>query len=69
MRFSQGSIPEILVWKKITIYKVIQRLIDPCEKCNNILGGHDLFLVRSKLEAMAIYVVKQAFGNDIMASV
>ena len=46
--------------------------IYPCEKCINILGGHawrNIFIACSKPEAMAIYVVKQAFGNDIMASV
>jgi hypothetical protein len=46
--------------------------IDPCEKCINILGGHawsNIFMACSKLEAMALYVVKQDCGNDIMASV
>ena len=46
--------------------------IDPCEKRINILGGHawrHFFMASSKLEAMAIYVVKQACGNDILASV
>ena len=46
--------------------------IDPCEKCINIIGGHawrNLFMACSKLEAMAIYVVKQACGNNIMACV
>ena len=46
--------------------------IDPCEKRINILGGHawrHFFMACSKLEAMAIYVVKQACGNDIMACV
>ena len=46
--------------------------IDSCEKCINILGGHALrnfFMACSKLEAMAIYVIDQACGNDIMASV
>ena len=41
--------------------------IDPCEKHNNILGGHawqKLFRACSKLEAMAIYVVKSANAND-----
>ena len=36
------------------------------------LDGHawrHFFMAYSKLEAMAIYVVKQACGNDIMASV
>ena len=45
--------------------------IDPCKKCINILGGHawrNFSMACSKLEAMAIYVVKQACGNDIMAS-
>jgi hypothetical protein len=35
--------------------------IDPCKKCINKLGGHawqNYFLACSKLEAMAIYVVK-----------
>ena len=44
--------------------------IDPCEKHNNILGGHvwfNFFIVRRKLEALAIYVVKQACGHDIIA--
>ena len=43
--------------------------IDPCENCINILGGHawrNFFMACSKHEAMAIYVVKQACGNDIM---
>ena len=46
--------------------------IDPCEKRFNIPGEHawrHLFMACSKLEAMVIYVVKQACGNDIMASV
>ena len=46
--------------------------IDPCEKRINIPGGHawrHFFMACSKLEAMAIYVVKQACGNDIMACV
>jgi hypothetical protein len=29
----------------------------------------DIFMARSKLEAMAIYVVKSANANDIMPSV
>ena len=36
------------------------------------LGGHawrHVFMASSKLEAMAIYVVKQACGNEIMPSV
>ena len=43
-----------------------------CEKRINSLGGHawhNFIMVCSKLEAMAIYVVKQACGNDIMAYV
>ena len=46
--------------------------IDPCEKHNNIPGGHawrHVFMVFRKLETMAIYLVKQACGNDILASV
>ena len=46
--------------------------IDPCEKRNNIPGGHawrHLFMACNKLEAMAIYLVKQACGNDKQASV
>ena len=48
--------------------------IDPCEKRINILGGHAwqhfLWLVACrKLEAMAVYLVKQAFGNDKLACV
>ena len=46
--------------------------IDPCEKRIIIPGGHawrHFFMACSKLKAMAIYVVKQACGNDIMASV
>ena len=46
--------------------------IDPCKKRINILGGHasrHFFMTGSKLEAIAIYVVKQACGNDILASV
>ena len=46
--------------------------IDPCEKRINIPGGHALrhvFIACSKLEAMAIYLVKQACGNDKLASV
>ena len=42
---------------------------DPCEKRNNIPGGHawrHFFITCSKLEAMAIYLVKQACGNDIL---
>ena len=40
--------------------------IDPCEKRINIPGGHawrHVFMSCSKLEAMAIYVVKQACVN------
>ena len=46
--------------------------IEPCEKCTNILGGHAdnfFFLTFSKFEAMVIYIVKQASGHDIWASV
>ena len=38
--------------------------IDPCEKHINIPGGHacrQFFMACSKLEAMAIYLVKLAF--------
>ena len=41
--------------------------IDPCEKHNYIPGGHawrHFFMACSKLQAMAIYLVKQACGND-----
>ena len=46
--------------------------IDPCEKFVNIIGGHawrNFFMACSKLEAMAIHVVKHGCGNGIMASV
>ncbi len=46
--------------------------MDPYEKFNNVPGGHtwqQAFMACSKLEAMAIYLVKQACGNDILASV
>ena len=46
--------------------------IDPCEKRINIQGGHawgHLFMAFSKLEAMAIYLVKRACGNDKLACV
>ena len=39
----------------------------PCEKRINIPGGHacrHFFMACSKLEAMAIYLVKQACVND-----
>ena len=42
--------------------------IDPCEKRIDYSGGHALghvFMACSKLEAMTIYLVKQACGNDI----
>ena len=42
--------------------------IDPYEKRIDSPGGHALahvFMTCSKLEAMAIYLVKQALGNDI----
>ena len=47
--------------------------IDPCEKRINIslinIDGHawqHFFMTCSKLDAMAIYLVKQACGNDIL---
>ena len=43
----------------------------PCEK-RMIPDGHawrHFFMACSKLEAMTIYLVKQACGNDILASV
>ena len=46
--------------------------IDPYEKCIDYLGGHargHVFMACSKLEAMTIYLVKHACGNDILASV
>ena len=46
--------------------------IDPCEKRINIPGGHawqHFFMACNKLEAMAIYLVKQACGNDKRACV
>ena len=57
--------------------------IHPCQKCIDMLGGHvwqHILMACSKLEAMAIYhsiyinryaiyVVKQACGNEIMPSV
>ena len=46
--------------------------IDPCEKRINFPGGHawrHFFMDCSKLEAMAIYQVKQAYGNDKQTSV
>ena len=46
--------------------------IDPYEKCINQPGGHawrHVFMACSKLEAMAVYLAKQACGNDILASV
>ena len=46
--------------------------IEPCDKRINIRGVHSwrhFFMACSKLEAMAIYVVKQACGNNIMAFV
>ena len=47
--------------------------IDPCEKRIIILlGGHTwrhLFIACDELVAMAIYVVKQACGNDILSCV
>jgi hypothetical protein len=44
--------------------------IDPCEKQINIQGGHagrHISMTCSKLEAMAIYLVKQACGYDKLA--
>ena len=46
--------------------------IDPCEKRNNIPGEyawHIFLMACSKFETMAIYVVKQPCGNDLMACV
>ena len=46
--------------------------IDPYEKCIDHLGGHawgHVFMAHSKLEAMVIYLVKQACGNDKWACV
>ena len=46
--------------------------IPPCEKRNNIPGGHawrHFFMACSNLEVMAIYLVKQACGNDKLACV
>ena len=46
-------------------------MIDPCEKridCPGSMLGN-MFMACSKLEAMAIYLVKQACGNDKQASV
>ena len=46
--------------------------IDPYEKHIDWLGGHawqHIFMACSKLEAMPIYVVKQACGHEIMPSV
>ena len=46
--------------------------IYPCEKRNNRLGEHawrNFFMDCTKHEVMAIYVVKQACGNDRMACV
>ena len=46
--------------------------IDPCEECIDMLGGHawqHIFMACSKLEAMAIYVVKQTCGNEVLPSV
>ena len=60
-------------WITLSDLNIFTKLsgIDPCKKCINILGGHawrNFSMACSKLEAMAIYVVKQAGGNDIMAS-
>ena len=47
--------------------------IDPCEERINIPGGHAwrhvIIMACSKLEVMAIYLVKQAYGNDKLACV
>ena len=46
--------------------------IDPCEKRIDMLGGRawrHISMACSKLGAMAIYVIKQACGNEIMPSV
>ena len=46
--------------------------IDPCEKCVNILGGQhwrNFLMACSNLVTMAIYVVKQAWCNEIMPTV
>ena len=46
--------------------------IHPYEKCNKQSGGHawqHVFMACSKLEATAIYLVKQDCGNYILASV
>ena len=46
--------------------------IHPCQKRIDMLGGHAwryILMACSKLGAMAIYVVKQACGNEIMPSV
>ena len=43
--------------------------IDPCEKCINIPDMATFFMACSKFEAMAIYIVKQACGNDKLACV
>ena len=46
--------------------------IDPCEKRVNILGGqhwHNFLMACSNLVTMAIYVVKQAWCNEIMPTV
>ena len=43
--------------------------IDHCEKHNNILGGRawqHFFTAFSKLEAMAINIVRSANANDVM---
>ena len=42
--------------------------IDPCKKLIDYPGGH-VFMACSKLEAMAIYLVNQACGNEVLASV
>jgi hypothetical protein len=50
-----------LFWAKLTGIDIYEKRID-------FLGGHaweHVFMARSKLEAMAIYLVKQACGNDI----
>ena len=45
--------------------------MDPCVKRITLVGGHAYqhLMACSKLEAMAIYVVNQACGNDVMPAV
>ena len=47
-------------------------MIDSWEKQTNILGGHawrHIHMACSKLEAMAIYLIKQFWGNHILSCV